>query len=174
MPSIASIAKRSTTPAVIRGFWASMGLIHASALVSAWGSFFRGDPGSSSFAACLALSLSMAFFVLKVWGIPVLRFRPSRKAWVAAVLLVVLIHTDCLRPGTNEFLSSDYTELVATVAFVGGGIPGIRPMWRRRPPWSSNARPSTAFSALVIQRQGFLPHCWVLAGRLFRLRAPPA
>ncbi len=153
-----------------------MGVVHASALVSAWSAFLSGDPESSGLAGCLALTLAMLYFALKVCGVTLLRFRPGWRTWVVAGLLVVLIHADCIRPGFNDLLASGYPDLLATAAFVGGvcHIPGTKCLRRRRPSLSVRTGESTGWSVLAIELDGFLPHCWVLAGRLFRLRAPPA
>lgn len=153
-----------------------MGVVHASALVGAWTSFVKGGPESSGLAGCLALSLAMLYFVLKLCGVTLFRFRPGRRTWVVAGLLVVLIHADCIRPGFNDLMASGYPDLLATAAFVGGvcQVPGIRSMTRRHPDLSVRAGESNFWSILAIDLDGFLPHCWVLAARLFRLRAPPA
>ena len=82
MLGIASIATRLTTPALLRGFWALMGVVHVSALISAWSSCLRGDSETSGLAGCLALSLAMVYFVLKVCGISFIRLRPTRRTWV--------------------------------------------------------------------------------------------
>ena len=176
MLGIASIANRMTTPMLLRGFWALMGVVHVSALISAWSSYLRGDSETSGLAGCLALSLAMVYFVLKVFGVCFIQLHATRRTWVVLSLLVVLIHADCLRPGFNNFLASGYPDLLATAAFVGGvcQIPGIRCLTRRRWGQSGSTRESTAWSILAVDRDGFLPHCWVLAAYLFRLRAPPA
>lgn len=175
MVGIRSIVNRSWTPTLVRGFWASMGIVHASALISASTSFINGGPDASGLAGCLALTLSVVYFGLKVCGVSILRFRPGKRAWVVAGLLCVLIHADCIRPGFNDLLASGYPDLLATAAFVGGvcQIPGIRCLSRRRCDPSSRAGESAGWSIRAIDLTGFLPHCWVLAARLFRLRAPP-
>ncbi|MGD2111701.1 MAG: hypothetical protein PVI86_20180, partial [Phycisphaerae bacterium] len=94
MLGVASIANRTLSQTLTRAFWASMGIVHASALFSAWRSFLAGGEEASSLAGCLALSLSMVYFVLKVCGVTFLPFKPGRRGWVAAGLLVVMIHAD--------------------------------------------------------------------------------
>jgi hypothetical protein len=153
-----------------------MGIVHASALFSAWRSFLAGGEEASSLAGCLALSISMVYFVLKVCGVTFLPFKPGRRGWVAAGLLVVMIHADWIRPGLNDVLASGYTDLLATAGFVGGvgRVPGIRYTTRRHPNRSVTARESIRWSVRAIDPEGFRPHCWVLAAHLYRLRAPPA
>ena len=176
MLEMRSVPIRSFSHVFARSFWAVMGIVHASALMGAWTSFFKGGPDASEFAGCLALSLSMLYFVLKVCGISFLRFRSGKRSWAVVCLLVLLIHADCITPDFSDYLASGYPDLLATTALVGGvyNLPRASSVHRRPTDQSSKVREATTWSVLGVDLDGFLPRCWVLASHLFRLRAPPA
>lgn len=76
-----------------RLFWIGMVLLHSVGLYLAWGRF--GDNGSASIEV-IGLSLSLAFFVLKVVDVRFLRLNPGWRSFVAASVIVALLHVNVL------------------------------------------------------------------------------
>jgi hypothetical protein len=76
-----------------RLFWVSLLLIHASAFAK----LLRAACGSQALEAeiigCVWLTVAMAFFVLKAFGVPWLRFRTDRRSQVAILTAILLIHS---------------------------------------------------------------------------------
>jgi len=169
-------ALRVFAPVIGQCFWASMGFIHVFALIATWRSYFDGGPDASGFVACITLSLAMLFFVLKVGGASCLRFHPSKRAWVAAFLLVAWIHIDSIDPNVTGILAGDCTDLLATTMLLGGltEAPKAARAALDRSALSFKLRVSTGRSGEIVWLNEFEPRCWVLASRLFSLRAPPA
>ncbi|MBU0717389.1 MAG: hypothetical protein KJ749_04000 [Planctomycetes bacterium] len=163
-------------PTLRRGFWLLMGVMHAFALFAAWRSFFEGSGETSRLIGCFTLSLSMLFFVLKVYDVSFLRMRPTKGAWVAACLLVAWIHLDCVNPDVAASLSGNGTDLLATTVLLGGltRVPeAARAMIKRRVSAAVLGNPN-GHSRGTVRLDDSKPCCWVLASRLYLLRAPPA
>ena len=171
---LANIA-RSIAPILVRGFWALMCVTHGSALVTAWRSCLADGAALEGFSGSIVLTLSMLFFVLKFCGVSYLRFRPSRRGSAAILLVVALIHVDCVQPALAGTLVSDCTAILATTTLVVGltqftramRVTSVGPGCSWKPP------ACTGRSRAVVWQGGFRPRCWVIAYHLFNLRAPP-
>lgn len=72
-----------------RAAWAVMLALHAPALAAAWVSVFAQPSGV---VRCLSLSISAAFFILKIADVSWLRMRHDRRAIIAMVTALALIH----------------------------------------------------------------------------------
>ena len=153
-----------------------MGLVHASALAGAWKSCLAGGPAVEELGGCIALTLSMVFFLLKLGGVSFLRFRTDKRAWVVICLAVALVHIDCIDPNLEGTLASDCTTVLATTTLIGG----LTELSKAMRGLVSRVGHSCKLSAMersshdVVRPDGFRPNCWVLAAHLFSLRAPPA
>ena len=79
-----------------RCLWAVMAAAHTPALLSVWESFITSGFDVARLGGCIALSLTMLFFGLKIYGVTFLRIRSRPRSWVAMSLVVVLVHLDVL------------------------------------------------------------------------------
>ncbi len=171
-----TITLRSIAPILGRSFWALMALTHASALGSAWKSCFDSGVALEGLGGCIALTVSMFFFALKLSGVSFLRFRPGKRAWAALFLVVALIHVNCFQPAQKGALASDCTAILATTTLVCGltQLPRAMRVATAGPERSFTPPASAGRSNEVVWLDEFRPRCWVMASHLFNLRAPPA
>ncbi len=167
---------RSRLPKLRRLFWLIMVVGHAHGLVGAWRSSVASGFDLEPLGGCILLLLSMLFFVLKLGDVAFLRFRADRRSFVAFCVVVAFLHLGVLRPGDDPTLIPEYTALAATTWLASGLL------LRSRTPRESLARtetpgrhgPSMGPRGRTIWLDAFRPHCWILAFRVFNLRAPPA
>ena len=170
-----SITTFPTWTILSRSFWALMGAVHASALVSALKACIGSGTELKGLGACITLSIAMLFFLLKFGGVSFLRFRTGKRACVAICLTVALIHIDCIQPSLEGTLASDCTAILATTTLACGltRVPQTVRAALARSAGVSKPSASAKRSNEVVWLDGFRPRCWVLAARLFLLRAPP-
>ncbi len=164
-----------TRQAAVRVFWACMVIIHAPVLITALRSCLASGGDPRGLGTCIALTLSMVFFALKFRGASFLRFQAAPRSWVAALLVLSLVHVNKLGPDVGAMAAPECAAVIATTALAGRLI---CEHWRRvlvspyaRPDLSG--RSSVARSHEVVWGDEFRPHCWVLSSRLYSLRAPP-
>lgn len=158
-----------------RVFWASMIIVHAPILITSWRSFLTIDWDAGRLATCIALTISLIFFVLKFHGVSFLRFRASPRSWVAVLLVLSLMHADTLSHEVAALMVPGCTTVMATtllaeklfrknrrrvssLLYAGSTLRGCSPIVR---------------SHEVVWCDEFRPRCWVLSSRLYSLRAPP-
>ncbi len=156
-------------------FWLLMLAGHTPALVGAWRSFVVNGLAVERLGGCVLLTLTMVFFALKARDIALLRFRSDRRSWVAIVMVVALLHLDVVRTGDDPTLVPQYTTLIATT-WLAVKICLVRR--HLRPVLMSATSTPVHLSSLMRSADtawldAFRPRCWVLAFRLFLLRAPP-
>ncbi len=101
----AALAGRSAARHAVLGrmAWALLLAIHLPALLKSWRGCWRllfgtdaGGPSDWQLAGAIWLTAAVAFFVLKIWGVPWLRFRTSPRCLVVAALAVLLMHGGAL------------------------------------------------------------------------------
>jgi len=158
-----------------RGVWVLMLLTHAMPLYKVWKSFIASGFSPAHLGGCVALSIAMLFFVLKLKGVSCLQFRSGWQSWVAILLVIGIIHVDCIRPEVNRTFAVECSVVLATATLVSvltqfpracGAALGRRTRTIER-------RPSQGRSAETVWLDVDRPRCWVLSERLFLLRAPP-
>lgn len=90
-------------PLARRGFWAAMLALHVLALPSLVDSAGSADALAqlSLVPRIAGLTLSAIFFVLKVFDVSWLQMRSSRHAWVAAILIIGLLHVGVIDRAIN-------------------------------------------------------------------------
>lgn len=156
--------------------WLLVALAHLPGLVNAWRGFFAGGLGIEHLGGCVWLSISIAFFALKVLDVSYLRFCTGRRSKVAFVMVVALLHVDLIRPGSDPSIVPDCAAVLAT-ALVIGVLPPVRRGWERvfvRTEAALKRRLPAASSHETLWLSQSRPHCWVAVLHLFNLRAPPA
>lgn len=176
VPRLRSRPARSLSNRLRKPFWLIMLVAHAPALLGAWRSVVANGFEGEQFGACLVLTLSMLFFGLKVRDIAVLRLRTGRRSFVVACIVVALLHVNVLQPQGDSAAVPQCITLVATTWLIGQ-LPLIRRAFR-----AYGSRVLAAHRRLfqitscrnTVWLDAFRPRCWVLAFRLFILRAPPA
>lgn len=102
------------------GLWSVLWLAHAPSWLGAlW--IVLGDADPLHVLRLLILTLSQVFFVLKACDAPWLRLSPRRGAWLAAVTIVVMLHSDVLRRyfSAQTGAASDYAALITSSGVVG-------------------------------------------------------
>ena len=152
-----------------------MAVVHAFALFAVVRSCVEGAAGASGPGACLTLLLSQLFFLLKTADVSALRFRPGKRTWIAACLLIAWIHVDTVDPSLGQIVSGDSTDLLATTVFIGsfGGVSQVvRQVMSRCVRFAKAHVPLLKFGRPV-RVDEFRPRSWVLASYSFSLRAPP-
>lgn len=157
-------------------FWLLMLGAHTPALIGAWRSLGASGGTVGRVGGCIVLTLSMAFFALKVRDIALLRIRPDRRTWVAIFLVVALLHLDAINASHNVAIAPEYTLLVAGTLAACKAISVFRRHRQARPHSASSSvhLSSLMRSADTAWFDTFRPRCWVLAFRAFELRGPPA
>jgi len=150
-------------------------IAHAPALAGAWTTWAEAGFDPARLSGCIALTLATVFFVLKVVDLPCLRIRADRRAWVAIVLVLGLIHVNALRPEQMSAAVPEYSAVLVTT-ILATGLTFVRPLARAVLRRARSTRLTAALrpSSETVWFDIFRPHCWVLASRLFALRAPPA
>ena len=163
-------------PAVRRLFWLLVGIGHIPGLFDAWGSLATGSLEPGALGRCLGLTVTTIFMALKVRDVAFLRLREGRRTFVAACLVVALLHVNLVRRTSESSAMPDCSALAATV-WVAGGLATVRRILatnfaRVRTIEKNHVRASRF--AETVWLDAVRPHCWLLALALFLLRAPPA
>lgn len=156
--------------------WLLIGIGHIPGLFDAWGCLAADGLAAGVLGRCFALTATTIFLALKVWDVAFLRLCKGRGSFVAACLVVTLLHVDLVRPASESSAVPDCGALVAT-AWIAGSLATVRRVIAR-----SFASVLTIEKNHDVARQfvetvwpdAVRPHCWLLALVLFRLRAPPA
>ncbi len=149
---------------------------HAPAVVGAWRSVVGSEFEVERLGGCIALTLSMLFFALKVRDVAFLRLRTDRRSLAALCIIVALLHVNVVRPHGDPTMVPQCAVLVATTWLVGH-LPMTRRalrVLRTRIAKTPGHRPPVTPLTDTVRLDMFRPHCRVLAFRLFCLRAPPA
>ncbi len=153
-----------------------MMVAHAQGMLGAWRSFSEGGVNGELLGGCLLVTVAVLFFALKIVDVSFLRLRTDRRSCLALCMIVALLHVDVLRPDDGATVIPEYTTLVAA-SWLAGSTRVVRRLTRlefaRHRTTSSNLSVS-ARSADTTWLDVFRPRCWVLARRVFLLRAPPA
>ncbi len=159
-----------------RAFWLLMLVAHAPAGLGAWRSVIAGGLEPERLGCCIVLTLSMVFFALKLRDVAFLRLRTDRRALVVFCIVVALLHVNVIRPHSDATVAPQCVALVATTWLLAG-LPSTRRVLKVARVHLAQTRkhclPNSPFADSV-RLDLFSPHCWVLAFRLFCLRAPPA
>lgn len=166
---------RAFAPVFSRGVWVLMLLTHAMPLYKVWKAFISSGFSPSHLGGCVALSIAMLFFVLKLKGVPCLRFRSGWQSWVAICLVIGIIHVDCIRAENSGTFAEECTVILATATLVSvlTKLPRACGAALGRHARTVNRRSSQSRSAETVWLDVDRPRCWVLSERLFLLRAPP-
>lgn len=166
----------AVVPSLTRLFWLVMATAHLRALLGEWRAMFVEGVGLEALGGSIILTVSMAFFLLKLLDVPALRFHVDRRSCIAFCMIVALLHLDVIRPTNDPTLVPECTTLVAATWLIS-----LTPAVRRRLPsrlfrTTSLTRhlPSLTRTAETVWQDAIRPHCWHLTYRIFLLRAPPA
>ena len=153
-----------------------MGVMHAPALNGAWRACVRDGMSVELLGGCLILTASMLFFVLKFFGVAFVQFRTDRRARVALLLAVGLIHLDCFQSVIRGASAADCAAVIATTSLAGGFVHVGRTWSKSSVRAGRLSRPQSSLGWFTgnVWLDDSRPRCWVLASHLFRLRAPPA
>ena len=163
-------------PVIRRAGWLLMAIAHLPGLVHAWRALLAGGLNAEHLGGCVWLTISVAFFALKVLDVSWLRFCTGRRSKVALVLVVALLHVDLTRPGSDPSIVPDCTAVLATALAIGT-LPAVRRGWERvfvHAEAALRRRLPAMSSHDTIWLCQSRPHCWVAVLHLFHLRAPPA
>ncbi|MHC4697490.1 MAG: hypothetical protein ACYTFA_12180 [Planctomycetota bacterium] len=167
---------RTKSSILSRCFWLLMGVAHTPALVSAWESYLQGGMRMELLGGCIVLTASMLLFALKTCDVAFLRLNPDRRALLAMVLAVGLIHFDCLSRTLDSASVANGAAIVATTSLAAGLTLAGRALSRAlaRSTGSSHYPSLLGRFTRNLCLDDSRPCCWVLALGLFALRAPPA
>lgn len=166
---------RRPSNSVGRGIWLAVALAHGPGLVGAWERWIGGGFDPRGLGGLVTLSLAMVFFALKIVDVPWLRLRTDRRSLVAMGLVVALLHVDVIRPDAVVANIPEYTTLMASTLLAAGALRRSRrciSTCRRASRDVASTNPLLR-SNETAWLDAFRPHCWVLASRLYLLRAPP-
>lgn len=95
-------------------------LMHAPALVGAWKGFFTGGFDVILLGPCLGLTAASFFFLLKCYGVRVLRFHTSPGSCVTIALALVLVHADVIDAPAGGLIGPMYDPIIATSLLLAG------------------------------------------------------
>ncbi|MCO6435694.1 MAG: hypothetical protein J5J06_01235 [Phycisphaerae bacterium] len=177
MSVISTVSRLFSRSLTWRVFWGAMILAHAEALVSVWRGLIESGPTTSTIGGCVAVSLSVLFFAIKLSHPDWLHIRGDRRGWVAVFLVLSLIHAHCLP--TSADAPPEMTAFAVLTASAVGGTLLVLELAKR----SSKGRrgldvPSSLLAPCVDWVRNRLlddrPTCRVLALHAFSLRAPPS
>ena len=154
----------SVRPKINRAFWAAMLLVHAPALLRSWRGLFGTEGNEAAIVGCVWLTLATLFFVLKVAGVPWLRFRTGRRSRLAILVAILLIHCGPLGVHLDGVLNPGDAPLLSTLLLAAGldrvqqwwqGTPGTRSLPALRQPREGRVHSGLAvspsrLSALII------------------------
>lgn len=169
-----TISPSPAGPNVWRAFWALMMVAHGPALVGVWGDWWSTGASVASLGSCATLSAAMVFFALKLHRPRFLHLRGDRRSWVAVLLILALIHADCL-PGTQPGDPGDVTMALIAVSAVGAAavIVFLRSVAVRVIPLVAAPGTGRRHRFPPIWLDELLPVGRLLARRAHALRAPP-
>lgn len=167
---------RSQGELLRRGLWLLMVAAHAPACWGAWRSLLAAGSDGSRLGACLALTLAIAFFALKVLDVAWLRFRTDRRSVVALLVIVAVLHVDLIRSDNAPPLLAESTALVATTWLLSLAEPIRRLIKVAIVTAAATLRHTLTLSRSndAVWLDAFHPRCWLLILRPHLLRAPPA
>ncbi|MEE9295113.1 MAG: hypothetical protein V3W34_09175 [Phycisphaerae bacterium] len=149
---------------------------HVPALISAWGAIVQNGLDPSRLGGCLGLSAATAFFLLKLWGVPCLRFATGYRSLITIGVAVVLIHADAIGahlPGAvvpKELPVAASTLLAAGMSRVQEVVRSVCSRDR-----ASSKPVAPPLSLVESARFGaFTPCNWLISSQLCVPRGPPA
>ncbi len=157
-----------------RWLWALMAASHLPGLVGSCRTLVGGDLSFDALRGCFLLTAATAFFVLKICDVAFLRFHTDRRSTVAIVLAIAFLHLGVVAPGAQISILPEYESVVATALLAGCMVRVRRAVIRATQSVVVRHRSATTVAlSETAWSDPFRPHCWVLASRLFALRAPP-
>lgn len=172
------IAKRLgfSWPVLRRPLWVLVAAAHIPALINSWTSFVTAGFAAEQLGGCVALTATMLFFVLKFVDVHALRLRSDRRSWVAIGLVVLLLHVGAFDARVDAAITpASITVAMATLLVAGlARVSCVFSTALRRCAATLKSGSRLVRSNETAWSDPFRPHCWVLALRLFTLRAPPA
>ena len=116
--------QNESAPVVVRLFWLALLLLHFPAIVSLTLSQFDawGPLQTSEIVRLAGMSLSAAFFSLKVADVRCLRLRPGWRSFVTAAIVVALIHVGVVERAASGDLEVDPAQfgLVCVLGTLSG------------------------------------------------------
>jgi hypothetical protein len=157
-------------------FWVSMLACHMPAWIGACASALDGE---FRLLGCAGLTLTQAFFVLKLADVRWLRFGADRRTTVGLVAVVALLHAGVLERTVGHVAEA---ELAGEFAVLSGGLAtaaalllrAVRSPERRRAHHAARRARVATQHALSAIRQAFLPARHLLLERACLVnRAPP-
>src|SRR5262245_35933328 len=122
MPQIARITRRRMA---WRLFWIGIAAAHLRATLGAWGVVGHGPTADADWTRIIVLSAVNLFFLLEIVFAPCLRFLSDRRAMVALLLVVVMLHAGVIQHAVPEFVLVRDLPLWASVTIAGAVV------WRR-------------------------------------------
>lgn len=162
-----------------RLFWTVVLLAHLRATHAAFASLFHGGAGTTDWTRLLFLSTSNLFFILEVSFAPGLRLVSDRRAVIAFLIIVAVMHAGVIERGMPDVVFARDSQLWLLLSTVGaiGCEQLLRPTLLRlltamrapaAPPPAMYARPGKRAAAPLRELSSLLSF-W----NAFALRAPP-
>ncbi|HVP11776.1 MAG TPA: hypothetical protein VMV94_11385 [Phycisphaerae bacterium] len=94
--------------------------MHVPACLRAWQGVFESRASETRFDAGVWLALAIVFFVLKLIGVPWLRFQTDRRSLCAIALAILLIHAGPIGFRPPEAVAPGSMPLVGTMLLMMG------------------------------------------------------
>jgi len=125
----------------------------------------------------VALTGSLGFFVLKIVDVPWLRLRPGKHSWIAATIIIALMHVGAVQRVTTEASFAPSITVVSALAAIGLADPSAArrsffTLLSFARPTAKNARPSFSATWLGWLETGLTAFHRILISALAP-RAPP-
>ena len=109
---------RGMKAALPRLGWSLLLAVHVPAFLTVWSSIVLGPLDPTRLSSGLALTLTMALFILKIRGVGFLRLRKRQHSFVAFCILTAIVHHGAIAPNADNTTLLKATAVVATAVMV--------------------------------------------------------
>jgi hypothetical protein len=160
-----------------RAWWGLLLVIHLPIVVAVGTSVLTEGPSLSRLGSLLALVVTMAFFLLKLKDVSILRLRTRQQSFVVVCLLTAIVHSNAIAPDVEPAVIVQTTAVLVTTWVAHEWFRRHRP---RRLDWAARLAASLAPPRLLLSLMrrrddgGWSPPPRWIPPPLSVPRAPPA
>ena len=121
------LGSQAARPMLSRFFWILMLAVHTPACVRIWQRILEPHATVAQLGAGIWLAAAIVFFVLKLIGLPSLRFATDRRSVCTIALAILLIHAGPLGFRSPEAVVPDQAPLAGSILLMMG-LSSVRKM----------------------------------------------
>lgn len=160
-------------PAVSRGLWALMLLVHMPALVTSGTRLFQDVADPAHWASFALLSVTNAFFILKIRDVRFLQFNTGQASVAIIVAAVVLIHANAVGMRLDWADGPDGLPIAASM-LLATGLTRVQDAMRGDGPPQRRVAERLLPATDTVRAGSFAPRRWTLIAHQCIPRSPPA